>query len=55
MYEREECDGGLGKKLMERREKVLWRESQKDAEYLGMLKPLFWIEGGGGSVEQGRT
>ena len=53
MYERKECDGGIGENLMERII-VLWREFQKDPEYLGMLKPFFWIEGGGCSVEQGR-
>ena len=40
MYERKECDGGIGENLMERII-VLWREFQEDAEYLGMLKPFF--------------
>ena len=41
MYERKECDGGIGENLMERMI-VLWREFQKDAKDLGMLKPFFF-------------
>ena len=47
MYERKECDGGIGENLMERII-VLWREFQKDAKDLGMLKHFFLDKGGRG-------
>ena len=47
MYDRKECGDGIGENFMVRMI-VLWREFQKDAKDLGMLKPFFLDKGGWG-------
>ena len=51
MWTERKCDGGHWRNLMARRV-VLWRILRRMLRIVECETFLFWIEGGGGSVEQ---
>ena len=51
MWTERKCDGGHWRNLMARRV-VLWRILRRMLRIVECETSLFWIEGGGGSVEQ---